>query len=93
MPILSRRGNFDMQNVKNEVQTDTNLFSALSEQAEAALQRLASCYAITEAEIMERFLLDAECRTIEAAAFLLTGKACYYAMELKLGSAERLSEA
>jgi hypothetical protein len=52
--------------------------------AKAALKRLASCYGVTQAAMIERLVLAAEREAIDAAVNLPNGQADYYASKLKL---------
>ena len=52
--------------------------------AKAALKRLASCYGVTQAAMIERLVLAAEYAAIDAAVNLPNGQADYYASKLKL---------
>ena len=53
--------------------------------AKRALERLASCYGVTQREILERILQDAERSALDDAARFANGQNDYYDKKLTLG--------
>jgi hypothetical protein len=56
----------------------------ISAQAKRSLERLASCYGVTQRAMIERLLLEAEHAAIDAAVAIPNGQADFYAGTLLL---------
>lgn len=56
----------------------------VSDGAKRALERLASCYGVTQRAMLEKVLIDAELVACRAAAQIPGGESAYFAGELKL---------
>lgn len=54
--------------------------------AKRALERLATCYGVTQKAIVQRLLIEAEHAAIDAAIALPNGQADYYDGRLRLSS-------
>jgi hypothetical protein len=52
--------------------------------AKRALERLASCYGVTQRAMIEKLLIDAERQAANAAALMPGGDAAYYDKTIKL---------
>lgn len=52
--------------------------------AKKALERLSSCYGVTQRAMIEKLLIEAERHAANAAALMPGGDAAYFAREIKL---------
>lgn len=79
-----RQSDYRYRHLKDEHGEAQRLNVLLDLHAKRALERLAACYAVTQRELLEGLLRDAESAALDRAATLPNGQADYYERRLRL---------
>lgn len=80
-----RQAEYRARHLKDECGTGERLNIVLDLHAKRALERLAVCYAVTQRDVLEDLLREAERAALERAVMLPGGQADYYDGRLRLG--------
>ena len=79
-----RQSEYRHRQLKDENGEAQRLNLLLSVHAKRALERLAACYAVTQREVLESLLRDAESAAIDRAVRVPNGQTDYYERRLRL---------
>lgn len=79
-----RQAAYRARHLREEAGTGERLNLVIDLHAKRALERLASCYGVTQKAMLDRLLIDAEKATVDRAAALPDGAAKYYDGRLRL---------
>ena len=80
-----RQAAYRARHLKDEDGAGERLNLVIDLHAKRALERLATCYGVTQREALERLVLDADRAALDKVAAQPTGHADYYAGRLRLG--------
>ncbi|PKO62394.1 MAG: hypothetical protein CVU24_04270 [Betaproteobacteria bacterium HGW-Betaproteobacteria-18] len=79
-----RQAAYRLKHLKDDDAQAERLNIIIDLHAKKALERLSSCYGVTQRAMIEKLLIDAERQAANAAALMPGGDASYYASEIKL---------
>ena len=79
-----RQAAYRVRHLRNEGGKSGRLNFVVDLHAKQALERLATCYAVTQRVILERLLVEVERATLDGVATVPTGHADYYEGRLRL---------
>ena len=82
-----RQAAYRRRHLKDEHAKAERLNAVIDVHAKRALERLSTCYGVTQRQVLERVLITAEHDVLDQVAQLANGQADYYEKRLRLGDA------